>query len=461
MSSSFPFVRAVLCAAIFSTAMSANAADESRPVLLVTIDGLHPSYVLDSEKYGIEVPVLKSFVRGGSYASGVTNVSPTVTYPNHIALVTGVGPEKNGIYTNTVFDPEGVEKGAWNWYGAQIKAPTLWDVAKAKGMVTASVLWPVSVGSRSIDYNVPEFWYIRGRSRANLNNYLLDAVVSPRGFMDTLKPGGFSLMDAAEDEGEEEFDKKLTELAIAMIDRARPDLLTVHLVGLDGAQHAGGPLPENDGAKRTLERLDALVGRLVDAERKAHPDAVIAIASDHGFLPVRNYLNINAALSSAGLIETDAAGKLKSWKAFSWGSGGSASVVVKDPKDRETMAKVGSILRELAAKPGNGIAAVFEGEQAVRAGALPQASFVVDCQPGYAIGGALTGEVLQRQGKLTGAHGYLNTHPEMNSAFFVMGPGIKAGKNLGQIDIRQVAPTLAAELDVSLSDADLRPLPIK
>jgi predicted AlkP superfamily pyrophosphatase or phosphodiesterase len=58
-------------------------------------------------------------------------------------------------------------------------------------------------------------------------------------------------------------------------------------------------------------------------------------------------------------------------------------------------------------------------------------------------------------------HGYRNTHPEMNSAFFVMGPGIEAGKNLGTIDIRQIAPTLAQELGVQLPTAKMLPVPVR
>jgi hypothetical protein len=50
-------------------------------------------------------------------------------------------------------------------------------------------------------------------------------------------------------------------------------------------------------------------------------------------------------------------------------------------------------------------------------------------------------------------YGYRNTHPEMNSSIFVVGPGAEAGKNLGKIDVRQIAPTLAQELGVQLPTA--------
>ena len=60
-----------------------------------------------------------------------------------------------------------------------------------------------------------------------------------------------------------------------------------------------------------------------------------------------------------------------------------------------------------------------------------------------------------------GAHGYLNTHPELNSSFFIVGPGVAAGMDLGVIDMRRIAPTLARELGVSLPSAKMAPLPIR
>src|SRR5690606_17193229 len=206
------------------------------------------------------------------------------------------------------------------------------------------------------------------------------------------------------------------------------------------------------------EKTDAMIARLVAAQRAAYPDSTIAIVSDHGFHRVDSTINLNAAFASAGLIELGPDGKLKSWKAYSWNSGGSASVVLKDKGDTATRDAVDAILTALEKDPDSGVASVIRGEAAVREGALEEASFLVDAKGGFALGGALTGEVVRPQGKTSGAHGYLNTHPEMNASFFVTGPGVQAGRNLGMIDIRQIAPTLARTLGVSLPTAKQAPL---
>ena len=46
------------------------------------------------------------------------------------------------------------------WYADSIKAPTIWDRVSESGMIVASLFWPVSVGAKSIHYNIPEFWSV-------------------------------------------------------------------------------------------------------------------------------------------------------------------------------------------------------------------------------------------------------------------------------------------------------------
>ena len=153
--------RAFCCAGLLCLLLSssANAQKSShRAVLMISIDGMHPTYVTEASRHSLKIPVLHEFLEKGAHAERVLNVSPTVTYPNHTTLVTGVLPSEHGIYTNTVFDPLGTEDGAWNWYAGQVRTPTLWHAAKAAGLVTGSVMWPVTVHSGDIDYNVPEYW---------------------------------------------------------------------------------------------------------------------------------------------------------------------------------------------------------------------------------------------------------------------------------------------------------------
>jgi len=69
-------------------------------VVMISIDGLRPDFYLHS---GFDTPALKKLKQTGAYAEGVTAVFPTVTYPNHVSLVTGVNPNIHGVLSNTLF----------------------------------------------------------------------------------------------------------------------------------------------------------------------------------------------------------------------------------------------------------------------------------------------------------------------------------------------------------------------
>jgi len=56
---------------------------------------------------------------------------------------------------------------------------------------------------------------------------------------------------------------------------------------------------------------------------------------------------------------------------------------------------------------------------------------------------------------MRGTHGYSPTHPELKAFFLIAGPEIRKGANVGDIDMRSVAPTLAKVLGVSLPAAKL------
>jgi hypothetical protein len=116
-------------------------------LLLLSIDGLMPSQVLQSQALGAQVPNLRQMVEQGAYATGVRTVVPSLTYPAHTTLITGTSPATHGILGNLVFDPTGTNKEGWYWYADVISVPTLWSEAKRARYVTANVFWPVSVGA--------------------------------------------------------------------------------------------------------------------------------------------------------------------------------------------------------------------------------------------------------------------------------------------------------------------------
>ena len=70
--------------------------------------------------------------------------------------MTGVEPVQHRIYYNSPFT-ENKPGNVSYWYADSIKATTIWDSANQNGLIVASLFWPVSVGAKSIHYNVPEY----------------------------------------------------------------------------------------------------------------------------------------------------------------------------------------------------------------------------------------------------------------------------------------------------------------
>jgi predicted AlkP superfamily pyrophosphatase or phosphodiesterase len=421
-------------------------AQEQAPPLLVmiSVDGLRPDYITEADAHGARVPNLRRFLKEGTYAEGVVGVVPTVTYPSHTTLVTGVWPAKHGIFANTTFDPLRQNQEGWYWYTEDIRVPTLWDVAAAAGRTTASIQWPVTVGAH-ITWDIPEFW----RASTPDDAKLLRAV-STRGLLEEAKSelgeyrGGIDTAQGDENRG------RYTEW---ILEKKHPALLTLHLSSLDHIEHETGPFsPE---AIAVLETIDATIGKIrATAERLAPGRAYIAVVSDHGFVRTDAQLNLFPLFHDAKLITVNDKGKITDWKAIPWVTGGSAAIMLKDPNDAATVSQVRELLAKVASDPANGIDRILEADDVHKRGGYPPASFFVGLKPGWRTGSTFDGAVLSKPKTVGGTHGALPDLPDLHASFFLIGPHVPAGKSLGTIDMRDVAPTLAHEVGLALPNAD-------
>ncbi|MGO9945536.1 MAG: alkaline phosphatase family protein [Steroidobacteraceae bacterium] len=432
----------------FVSAAKVCAADDSADtplVMLISVDGLKPEAIIDAKSHGLKVPNIRAFMTDGVYASGVRGVLPTLTYPSHTTLMTGASPAKHGIYDNTTFDPLARNEKGWYWYAEDVQVPTLWDAAAAAHLKTASIYWPVSVGAR-ITFNLPQIW------RTGTDDDLkLPRALSTPGLEQELSaelgryPGGME-ETVAEDEIRARF-------AIRLLEKKHPSFFTVYLTGLDTEQHLSGPFSQKSNA--ALERLDAVIGSLRAAAEQAAPGrATICVVSDHGFAAVEHDVNLYAAFREAGLISVDQAGKISGWKATAWPAGGSAAVMLADPKDQPTAARVKTLLEKLAGDPANGIERILTPEDIQRGRGFPNAAYLVSFRSGYEMGLATSPPLVTAPSNL-GMHGYLPEHPDMRSVFFIVGPHVAQDKSVGEIDMRRIAPTIAGILHIRLAGAEM------
>jgi predicted AlkP superfamily pyrophosphatase or phosphodiesterase len=446
-------VRRGLALCLFALLVATAGPGRAASVLMISVDGLKPEYVLDADAHALKLPYLRSLLQKGAYSRGVTGVWPTVTYPSHTTLLTGVWPAEHGIYNNLEFDPKHNFAESWFWYAQQIRVPTLWQAAHDAGLSTASVGWPVSVGATAVDFLIPEYWRIF-RPTEDLNPsdaHLMEAVSRPEGMLQNMQKrlGPYMLGNDPSPPG----DEIKTRFALDLLRAHKPKFMTIHLSSLDEVEHLHGPFSAE--ANRQMEVIDGQLAQLFAASLANDPNAVSLVVSDHGFVQITHRVNLMSAFVHAELAKSGGP-----WKAVPWGGGGMAAIMLNPPADERTQSSVRELLQGLKSDPRNGIAAILEGDAIKQRGAFPGASFLVVMELGYAVISDATSALVSEVQGTPGSHGFSPDYPEMRASFFIAGRGIAEHRDLGVIDMRRIAPTVAQLLNVRLPAA-LAPLPVR
>lgn len=437
-----PLLSAVFVSGVLAPAATAQNADAPR-VILISIDGLMPSAYTDPS-LAAYTPNLRALKAQGVWADGVVGVLPTVTYPSHTTLITGVDPARHGIFDNAIVDPEGRSNGAWYSYAESITVPTLPMAARARGLRAGAVTWPATIGM-DLDYLAPE--YLGARHPQSLS--MLRVLSSPRDLLSQVETARGKPFSWPQD------DRDRTDISTFILKTYDPHVFLLHLIELDGAQHDFGPgAPE---ALQTLKRVDAYVGEIVAAvtESGRADRTTITVASDHGFLPVSRQLQVNAALKQAGLLTVNAAGAVTDWRAYFHSSGGSGYVIVKDAAAE---AQVASLLADLKRDPANGIREIWDRAALKARGAHPDAAFGLDVIDGFYSGRGH--DVLIKPSTSKGGHGFAPDRAALHSSLIMAGPAVRRRGSLGVVKMVQIGPTLARILDVGLAPDAGQPLTI-
>jgi predicted AlkP superfamily pyrophosphatase or phosphodiesterase len=419
------------------TAASLHAA--TKKVVVISIDGLRGITLASLSTRGLHTPNLNEFARSGALSDGLLGVYPTVTYPSHTTLMTGVSPSLHGIVSNLMFDPEHRLDGAWYWYFPQIERPTLYRLAKQKGLTTAAVSWPVTVGA-PIDHNFPEY-----RTPDTPEQLLLYASLCTPGLMDAFERVHGPL------DSEHIDDDLRASMATFLISTYKPDLLLVHLIDMDHQQHLHGP--DSPEAFTALENIDRLIGSIREAVKSSEPNDQVDffVVSDHGFQHVEKQFQPNAVLNSIGLAGTEDAPE--KWRVFAFESGASFGLVAHDPNDTEAIALAMKTFQHLAESKSWGFDKVYDREQTRALEGYPSAFASISLNPGYATGTATTGPWLTTPKNLKGMHGYAPGPKELDAAFLAFGPDIPH-RHLPRAKLIDVAPTVAHVLGLQMPEVE-------
>ncbi len=231
-----------------ASATTQKVTPANQPLILISIDGFRPDYL----QRGVS-PVLNQLAQQGASAAVMRPSFPSVTFPNHYTLVTGLRPDQHGIVANTMEDPqipgvrfalskrEAVTDRRW-WDMAE----PFWVTAEKAGVKTGTMFWP---GSEADIQGVrPSQWAV------------FDEKMTPATRVDTL----LGWLDLPAEQ--------------------RPRLLTLYFDQVDHAGHDFGP--DSPQIAEAVAEVDAALGRLRAGLQQRGMQANLVIVSDHGMAAV-------------------------------------------------------------------------------------------------------------------------------------------------------------------------------
>jgi predicted AlkP superfamily pyrophosphatase or phosphodiesterase len=368
---------------------------EKKPyVVLVSLDGFRYDY---AARYGAK-NLQAIATQGASAPDGMVPVYPSITFPNHYSIVTGLYPEHHGIVGMTFYDPKRKQRYAFNdpaangdgsWYGGV----PLWSLAEKQGMRSACFFWP---GSEAEIAGERPSYYL------HFDDHYPD---------------------------EARIQQVISWLHLPPAQR--PHFITLYYSNVDHAGHEFGPdAPQTAEAVR---RVDDLVGLLEARLKELNLPIDLFVVSDHGmeniagnWIDLDHFADLSAFQTDGALLYSSSESDTE--KAYERLRGASDKFVVYRRRDVPKNLHYNENERE-----GDPIV-VATGPYAIRAHAANPA----DTMP-----------------KNKGGHGY---DPEqfktMRAIFYAMGPDIKPNTTVPAFENVNVYPLIAKILGLDTAPTD-------
>ncbi|WP_404988727.1 alkaline phosphatase family protein [Clostridium culturomicium] len=414
-------------------------------MILISLDALKADDIEILKK----LPNFSLLMNYGVFAKRVKTIYPSLTYPAHTTIVTGNYPKNHGIINNKLLKPSN-NLCPWFWYRKYIKTPTLYDAAKENNLTVASIFWPVSANS-SIKYNMPEVFsykkYIPQEMSSLLSGSITYQLKLFRKYSNIKK--GIK---------EPELDNFALACAVDTIKSYKPNLLMVHLLDLDTQRHDYGT--NSPEAYEALKRHDTRIGKLITTLKEVNlfDKTNFIVLGDHGFQDFNKIIYVNNLFKKEGLLITDKNNKILRWKAYLKSCDGSAYIYINDPSDKLLLDKVKNLLDSLASNSENGIKSIYNNNQLTSLGCDPHAAFMLEAEKGFAFSEKINTNSIISSSKnaksLTGTHGYSPENPNLDTFFMASGPAFKKGYFIDNMNLIDIAPTLAKALNIDFYQCD-------
>ena len=423
---------------------------ESKYLIVISFDAVSSDDIDKLEK----LDNFKYLMDNGSVIKNVESVYPTLTYPAHATIMTGMYPKNHGIINNTLNKFSDINPD-WYWYRKYVKTKTLYDLASEKGLTTAALLWPVA-GRSSINYNLAEIF----APKPWQNQLVMSALAGSLKYQLDLNKRFGHLRNGL---SQPALDNFVHESVKYTIDKYKPNLLLIHYTDVDTNRHYHGynSKEANDALLRHDKRLGEIIKALKDAN--IFEESTIVALGDHSALDGNYMIRLNSLFRENGLLKVNKKGIITSYKAVAKNCDGSSYVYLKDKNDTDTYKKVKELLENLKNSDKSPIDFILNSKEAEDEGADPNCSFMVEGNLNYYFVDETLGKVIEKVkenevGKVPhrtkATHGYHPKKPNYNTFFMAFGKGIKKGVKIDGGKLINHGPTLAKILGVDLGKTD-------
>jgi predicted AlkP superfamily pyrophosphatase or phosphodiesterase len=363
-------------------------------LVLISLDGFRADY-LDRQ----DLPSIRRVLQRGARARSLVPVFPTLTFPNHYSMVTGLRVERHGIVSNIFFDPDRRQTysmrepqtvGDGSWY----RGEPVWVTAERQGMVAACYFWPGS--EAAIGGIRPTLW----------TKY--DGTVPNHVRVDTILDW------------------------LRLPDERRPHVLTLYMSDVDSASHQNELGAGN--IDTAIRGVDSALGRLLDGiDTLPIRDRVfLVLSSDHGMTSTSKaqIVAIDDLIDTTGILlaESGPVGNLHI-------TGTRHADDVRDALNRRLTHGRAYLRKDVPER--------LHYRADPRIGDI-----VIIMSEGYMI------ETAERRARRTrdepfGMHGWDSALPSMRAIFVVAGPGVRPGITVPEVENVDVYPFLAEILGLT------------
>ncbi|MBS5793224.1 MAG: alkaline phosphatase family protein [Clostridiales bacterium] len=401
------------------------------------------------------MPNFSKLKEKAAIVENLEEIYPTLTYPIHVTMVTGVTPDKHGIFHNQKSDISPKDHdwslmgSNWYWHKENIKTETIVDAVYNSNKTVSTVCWPVTAGDKR-GINVPEIWPERGHNEQaeELFKNASSDIAFERYFD--------SYISKFDWKNNNDLVRFTPEIALDILKTDKPDLLLCHIIWLDHIRHTYGV--EGEEVKDCLRQLDVLIGRFIQATKDAgtYGNTNFIILGDHGQIDIQCIFDLNTLFVENGLIELDENENPKDYIAYSFSAGFSTQVILKNPDNKEDLEKVYKVLNEIKEKYPKYIDRIYTKEEALKEENLSgNFSFVIEGTLGTYFGIKYKGKTLIEKGE-EGYYVYNATHGHSTKKgnkppLLAFGPDIKSNTVIKKAKMLDVCPTLAKLSNVKMS----------